>query len=196
MRRGRSRRPPAQPTSRRRERRLSGALMRVNHVGEVCAQALYQAQALTARVTDSAPADAARRARRSGSPGLDRAAPRTNWATAPACSIRCGTPAPSASACSPAGPAIAGAWASWSRPSARSSSTWPATSTACRARDARFARDRRADEGRRSAARGRGRAQPAPRRCRRRCRLAMRLAARVMTHDGPLRLSYAQPTNS
>jgi ubiquinone biosynthesis monooxygenase Coq7 len=31
------------------ERRESGALMRVNHVGEVCAQALYQAQALTAR---------------------------------------------------------------------------------------------------------------------------------------------------
>jgi ubiquinone biosynthesis monooxygenase Coq7 len=30
------------------ERRLSGALMRVNHVGEVCAQALYHAQALTA----------------------------------------------------------------------------------------------------------------------------------------------------
>jgi ubiquinone biosynthesis monooxygenase Coq7 len=31
------------------QRRLSGALMRVNHVGEVCAQALYQAQAITAR---------------------------------------------------------------------------------------------------------------------------------------------------
>ena len=31
------------------ERRQSAALMRVNHVGEVCAQALYQAQALTAR---------------------------------------------------------------------------------------------------------------------------------------------------
>ncbi len=31
------------------ERRLSGALMRVNHVGEVCAQALYAAQGLTAR---------------------------------------------------------------------------------------------------------------------------------------------------
>ncbi len=30
-------------------RRESAALMRVNHVGEVCAQALYQAQALTAR---------------------------------------------------------------------------------------------------------------------------------------------------
>jgi ubiquinone biosynthesis monooxygenase Coq7 len=28
------------------EQRLSGALMRVNHVGEVCAQALYQAQAV------------------------------------------------------------------------------------------------------------------------------------------------------
>ena len=28
------------------ERRLAGALMRVNHVGEICAQALYQAQAL------------------------------------------------------------------------------------------------------------------------------------------------------
>ncbi len=28
------------------ERKLSGALMRVNHVGEVCAQALYQSQAL------------------------------------------------------------------------------------------------------------------------------------------------------
>jgi ubiquinone biosynthesis monooxygenase Coq7 len=34
------------------ERRLSGALMRVNHVGEVCAQALYQAQALTARTPE------------------------------------------------------------------------------------------------------------------------------------------------
>jgi ubiquinone biosynthesis monooxygenase Coq7 len=31
-----------------REKRLSGALMRVNHVGEVCAQALYQAQAVAA----------------------------------------------------------------------------------------------------------------------------------------------------
>lgn len=31
------------------ERRLSGALMRVNHVGEVCAQALYTAQASVTR---------------------------------------------------------------------------------------------------------------------------------------------------
>jgi 3-demethoxyubiquinol 3-hydroxylase len=31
------------------QKRLSGALLRVDHVGEVCAQALYQAQALTTR---------------------------------------------------------------------------------------------------------------------------------------------------
>ena len=31
------------------ERRLSGALMRINHVGEVCAQALYTAQAMATR---------------------------------------------------------------------------------------------------------------------------------------------------
>jgi ubiquinone biosynthesis monooxygenase Coq7 len=34
------------------QKRHSGALMRVNHVGEVCAQALYEAQALTARSAD------------------------------------------------------------------------------------------------------------------------------------------------
>lgn len=34
------------------QRHLSGALMRVNHVGEVCAQALYAAQALTARTPE------------------------------------------------------------------------------------------------------------------------------------------------
>ncbi len=32
------------------ERRLAARLMRVNHTGEVCAQALYQGQALTARL--------------------------------------------------------------------------------------------------------------------------------------------------
>ena len=31
------------------DRALAGALMRVNHVGEVCAQALYASQALAAR---------------------------------------------------------------------------------------------------------------------------------------------------
>src|SRR5690606_10602451 len=32
-----------------KERRLSAALMRVNHCGEVCAQALYQGQALASK---------------------------------------------------------------------------------------------------------------------------------------------------
>jgi 3-demethoxyubiquinol 3-hydroxylase len=46
---------PAPPTSEApaaldaAQRRLSGALMRVNHVGEVCAQALYDAQAQATR---------------------------------------------------------------------------------------------------------------------------------------------------
>jgi len=31
------------------DKRLAGALMRINHTGEICAQALYQGQALTAR---------------------------------------------------------------------------------------------------------------------------------------------------
>ncbi len=31
------------------QRRAAGALMRVNHVGEVCAQALYESQALATR---------------------------------------------------------------------------------------------------------------------------------------------------
>jgi ubiquinone biosynthesis monooxygenase Coq7 len=39
---------PPQPLA-EHERALSGALMRVNHVGEVCAQALYSAQALATR---------------------------------------------------------------------------------------------------------------------------------------------------
>jgi len=34
------------------ERELSGRLMRINHVGEICAQALYQGQALTARLSE------------------------------------------------------------------------------------------------------------------------------------------------
>jgi ubiquinone biosynthesis monooxygenase Coq7 len=44
------------------QRRQAAALMRVNHSGEVCAQALYQGQALTAR--DSAAREALERAAR------------------------------------------------------------------------------------------------------------------------------------
>ncbi len=42
---------PAQPLS-PTEQAHAGALMRINHVGEICAQALYQAQALTARTPE------------------------------------------------------------------------------------------------------------------------------------------------
>jgi ubiquinone biosynthesis monooxygenase Coq7 len=38
-----------QPPLEAGERHLSGALMRINHTGEVCAQALYEGQRLTAR---------------------------------------------------------------------------------------------------------------------------------------------------
>lgn len=40
--------PAAMPELSAAEKALSGALMRVNHVGEICAQALYQGQALAA----------------------------------------------------------------------------------------------------------------------------------------------------
>lgn len=46
---------PAAPALDENERRLSGALMRVNHVGEVCAQALYTSQALAARLNGGSP---------------------------------------------------------------------------------------------------------------------------------------------
>lgn len=45
-----------QPELQGEDKALAGALMRVNHVGEVCAQALYTAQALSARL---GPGDAA-----------------------------------------------------------------------------------------------------------------------------------------
>jgi 3-demethoxyubiquinol 3-hydroxylase len=45
------------------EKRQAGALMRVNHVGEICAQALYTSQALAARLGPGAPAKRERLAR-------------------------------------------------------------------------------------------------------------------------------------
>jgi 3-demethoxyubiquinol 3-hydroxylase len=43
----------AHPELSEEERRHAAGLMRINHTGEVCAQALYQGQALTARLTDT-----------------------------------------------------------------------------------------------------------------------------------------------
>ncbi len=42
------------PALEEEEKRRAAALMRVNHCGEVCAQALYNGQALTARNPDTA----------------------------------------------------------------------------------------------------------------------------------------------
>ena len=64
-------------------------------------------------------ASSKRRLARSPTTWPGRGAGCRNWATAPACSTRCGMPAPSASGCSPAGSARASAWASWPRPNGR-----------------------------------------------------------------------------
>ena len=76
------------------QRAEAAALMRVDHVGEVCAQALYEAQALGTpdpRLRGRSPKPRAKRP--TIWPGPGGASP--NWAAAPACSIRCGTAAPS-----------------------------------------------------------------------------------------------------
>ena len=53
------------------DKALAGALMRVNHVGEVCAQALYTAQALSARLGPGDPAAKERLARHFEAAGQD-----------------------------------------------------------------------------------------------------------------------------
>ena len=137
----------------------------------------------------AAPADRARRRRRSGSPGVDRARPRRTG--------RSHQPAESAVVCGRLwhrpgrrlGRATAGAWASWSRPSGRWNSTWPATSTACRRGRASRAivEQMKIDEARHAAAAE----HRAPRRCRRPVRLAMRAGRARDDANGALRLSCA-----
>jgi ubiquinone biosynthesis monooxygenase Coq7 len=66
------------------ERRHVSGLMRINHVGEVCAQALYQAQKLTARTPAvRAQMDAAAKRKRIIWPGARTAC--VNWARVRAC---------------------------------------------------------------------------------------------------------------
>ncbi len=65
------------------ERQEAAALMRVNHAGEVCAQALYQGQALTARdAAARAALEQAAREERTTSPGAARGS--GNWTAIPA----------------------------------------------------------------------------------------------------------------
>ena len=59
------------------QRRHAAALMRVNHTGEVCAQALYQGQALTARGSERARRARARGRRGNRASGVDASAYRS-----------------------------------------------------------------------------------------------------------------------
>lgn len=68
-----SRKPAEAPLS-DEERTLSGALMRVNHVGEVCAQALYAGQALAARQSSRPDAALARHLEEAGREETDHLA--------------------------------------------------------------------------------------------------------------------------
>ncbi len=68
-----------------RERREAAALMRVNHVGEVCAQAMYDAQALAATEPELREKFVARCAGGGRPSGLDAATNRTSSGVAPAC---------------------------------------------------------------------------------------------------------------
>lgn len=74
------------------EKRHAAALMRINHSGEVCAQALYNGQALTARnpATEAALREASHK-KPNTSPGARNAS--TNWAATRVCSTHSGTPA-------------------------------------------------------------------------------------------------------
>ena len=67
------------------QRRLSGALMRVNHVGEVCAQALYSAQGLATAGQAAEAAFRRRRARRDSTTWPGRGSACSSWATGRAC---------------------------------------------------------------------------------------------------------------
>ena len=69
------------------ERSHVAALMRINHVGEVCAQALYAGQAFTARETRSTAGAGTGRLGGNRASQLDRTAHRRNSAGARACLI-------------------------------------------------------------------------------------------------------------
>ena len=73
------------------EKTLSGALMRVNHVGEVCAQALYTGQALATQNLRSKP-NCWKPAPRKPTIWPGQRLDSRPWALAPACSTPFGTP--------------------------------------------------------------------------------------------------------
>ena len=98
----------------------AAALMRVNHAGEICAQALYQGQALTARNPRAPRRARAGRARGNRTPRVDRAPDRGVGRPQEPVESRVVRRVRSRWGRSRGSPAIAGTWASLPRPSARS----------------------------------------------------------------------------
>jgi hypothetical protein len=80
---------------------LVRGLMRVNHVGEVCAQALYTAQAAATPIRPAGTSCRRQRGRPTIWPGHAKLA-WTSWARAPRCSTHFGMPVHLAWACWPA----------------------------------------------------------------------------------------------
>ena len=164
-----------------------GALMRVNHVGEVCAQALYSAQALaTARPRAARPLRAGR-ARGDRPPRLDAAAARELGARPSLLNPlwyagAFGIGLVAGRARRRAQPRLRRRDRAPGRAAPRGPSRAPAGGRP------RLARHRRADEGRRGAPRAQAPSRPARPSCRAPVRWAMRAAAKVMTTHRALRL--------
>ena len=137
-----------------RERTHAAALMRVNHVGEVCAQALYQGQAMALRDADDSgrTETGGHRGNRSIWPGPKGES--GSWAGARVCSIRCGTPGPCASAPSPADSGTRATSAFWPRPKRRSVRILSGTCRCCRDAGCEVAGNCPTNEGRRTSACG------------------------------------------
>ena len=118
--------PPRDDALSDTERREAAALMRVNHVGEVCAQALYDAQALAARSPQlRAVFEAAAREETDHLAWTERRIQALGGRTSLLNPLWYG-------GAFAIGRAAAPALASWPRPNVRSNFTWRGTSTACR----------------------------------------------------------------
>jgi ubiquinone biosynthesis monooxygenase Coq7 len=159
------------------ERQLSGALLRVDHVGEVCAQALYQAQGLAARSPQLR-----QQMKRAAAEEVDHLAC-TSAASRNGRAHQLLNPLWYAGAFGigllAVGRATAGAWASWSKPapggatSRRPPRRLPSADAPSRA----IVEQMKVDEAQHAAAAQLNGAAPLPAPI----KLAMRLAARVMT---------------
>jgi ubiquinone biosynthesis monooxygenase Coq7 len=159
--------------------------MRVNHCGEICAQALYQGQALASR--DPVVRRELEQAAWEETEHLnwtENAHRRTRRPQKPA-QPACGTPARWPSARSPANAAIPGAWAFWPRPNARSKATSPSHMARLPAQDSQVLGSAGTDETLDEIRHAETAVDHGARELPRPVKLAMKLSSKVMT-----RLSY------